>query len=611
MSIDVVSRSSRCLISVPCYCTIFVLLAGCAAMPPANNTNVAAVDTGLSVLSTSEAVVNTSDGGIVTGSAGTSSPAISATASPNAGETDHDPEPSDDGSEVLDTRVDDPGLAIPDLSDIGEEILESTAPDIWPRVRQGFSLPDGNHPRVLSHVRWYAKHPDFLDRTFERARPFLHFVVTRLEERGVPLDIALLPVVESAYQAFAHSRASASGIWQFIPDTGRRYGLKISWWYDGRRDFMAATDAAISYLQDLNKMFGGDWLLALAAYNSGEGTVARAIERNRRRGKRTDFWSLKLPKETRSYVPQLLAIRHIVSDPAAYGYVLQEIPDTAYLTSFDAGAQIDLALAADLAGLTLQDMFRLNAGLLHWVTDPDGPHRITVPIPHAEALAAGVNMIAPATMRAQWQRHLVAKGETLDMLAQHYRTTPQMLADLNELQRDAPRVGQALLVAVSRSEINDDERIFAARLRGSPAFINNPVPTKKFYRVAKGDTLSSIARRFNAKPSSIAKWNRMTSKSILRVGQKLVVWTNAREAKEPVVASQVDRAPRVTKASAPGQATRYVVRRGDTLTQIAQRFKVSISKLLAWNPGALGRDRILRPGQRITVFVESAEGANS
>lgn len=538
-------------------------------------------------------------------------PTALATPALDATEPDTEPEPSDDGSDVLDNRVDDPALVIPDLSGIGEEILESTAPDIWPRMRQAFTIPGGHHPRVLPHVRWYAKHPDFLDRTFERARPFLHYVVTRLEKRGVPVDLALLPVVESAYQAFAHSHARASGIWQFIPDTGRRYGLKISWWYDGRLDFIPATDAAISYLQDLHKMFGGDWLLALAAYNSGEGTVARAIERNRRRNKPTDFWSLKLPKETRSYVPQLLAIRHIVANPAAYGYTLQEIPDEAYLTTYDAGTQIDLALAADLAGLTLQDMFRLNAGLLHWVTDPDGPHKITVPIPHAEALAGGIAMIAPATLRAQWQRHLVTQGETLDNLAQRYRTTPEMLVELNEVQRHSLRAGQALLVAVSRTEINDEERVFAARLRGSSAFPNSPIPEKTFYRVAKGDTLSSIARKFNTKPISLAKWNRMTGKSILREGQRLVVWRNARTPKEPLVASIVDRPTRNTKATDSGHAKRYVVRRGDTLTHIALRFKVSIAKLLAWNPESLGRNRVLRPGQRIKVFVEKAEAEDA
>lgn len=538
-------------------------------------------------------------------------PLALATPALDATEPDTETEPSDDGNDTLDNRVDDPSLVIPDLSGIGEEILESTAPDLWPRMRQAFTIPGGHHPRVLPHVRWYAKHPDFLDRTFDRARPFLHYVVTRLEKRGVPVDLALLPVVESAYQAFAHSRAHASGIWQFIPNTGRRYGLKISWWYDGRLDFIPATDAAISYLQDLHKMFGGDWLLALAAYNSGEGTVARAIERNRRRNKPTDFWSLKLPRETRSYVPQLLAIRHIVADPAAYGYTLHEIPDEPYLTTYDAGTQIDLALAADLAGLTLQDMFRLNAGLLHWVTDPEGPHKITVPIPHAEALAGGIAMIAPATLRAQWQRHLVTQGETLDSLAQRYRTTQEMLVELNEVQRHTLRAGQALLVAVSRTEINDEERMFAARLRGSSAFPNNPIPEKTFYRVVKGDTLTSIARKFNTKPISLAKWNRMTGKSILRVGQRLVVWRNARTPKEPIVASLVDRPTRNTKAADSRQAKRYVVRRGDTLTHIAQRFKVSIAKLLAWNPGSLGRNRVLRPGQRITVFIDKAKAEDA
>ena len=221
--------------------------------------------------------------------------------------------------------------------------------DLWARIRSGFRLPSPDNPAVDAEVDWFVRNQGFIERTINRAQPYLYHIVEQVEARDVPSEIALLPVVESAFQPFAYSPARAAGIWQFIPETGRRFGLRQSWWYDGRRDVIASTRAALDYLTALQEQFGGDWLLAIAAYNCGEGNVARAIQENQRRGLPTDFWSLPLPDETRSYVPRLLAFSRVVSDPGAYGLQLASIPNAPYITRVSIDGPIDLNVAAGVA----------------------------------------------------------------------------------------------------------------------------------------------------------------------------------------------------------------------------------------------------------------------
>ena len=230
-------------------------------------------------------------------------------------------------------------------------------------MRAGFMLTDVDHPAVDTETRWFARHPDYLDRTFKRGERYLHHIVTEIEARKLPLELALLPIVESAFNPVAYSRARASGLWQFIPATGRRYGLKQNWYYDGRRDVLAATTAALDYLEFLAAEFDGDWLLAVAAYNTGEANVARAIRKNLAAGKPTDFFSLKLPRETRAYVPKLLAMRRLVQDPAAHGLAFAPIPNKPYFVKVDVGGQIDLHVASELAELAKEEMLAVESSV--------------------------------------------------------------------------------------------------------------------------------------------------------------------------------------------------------------------------------------------------------
>ncbi|MEE8321243.1 MAG: transglycosylase SLT domain-containing protein, partial [Gammaproteobacteria bacterium] len=307
----------------------------------------------------------------------------------------------------------------------GNEIVAAgkDTDDLWQKIRQGLSLSRQTEKRsVQGKIAWYARNQDYIDRVAERAAPYLYYIIGEIEKRNMPIELALLPVVESAYQPFAYSPSRASGIWQFISSTGKQYGLKQNWWYDGRRDIIAATDAALNYLQKLHKEFDGNWQHALAAYNSGERNVGRAIRRNRKAGKPIDFWSLRLPRETRGYVPSLLAVAEIVANPAKHNITLKKIPNEPYFTAVNTGSQIDLATAARLAGQSMDDIYTLNPGFNRWATDPKGPHRLLIPIGKAQQFKQDLAQL-PVSERITWKQHKIQKGETLGQIADRYHTS--------------------------------------------------------------------------------------------------------------------------------------------------------------------------------------------
>ena len=465
--------------------------------------------------------------------------------------------------------------------------------DIWQRLRAGYALPHSNHQRVEQSVRYFAGHPAYVQRVAQRAAPYLHYILEAVQSRGMPAEIALLPVVESAYRPFAYSPGRAAGLWQFVPGTARHFGLKQNWWYDGRRDVVASTKAALTYLDRLHGMFG-DWLLALAAYNAGEGTVQAAVRRNERRGEPTDFWHLDLPAETRGYVPRLLAVRDLFERPDHYGVALPDVPDKPYLDVVDVGSQIDLALAAKLADMSMQEIYQFNPGYNRWATAPNGPHRLILPLANAEHLRSGLEEL-PKDKRIQWRRHRVSSGESLISIAKKYRTTVSMLKDVNGMHGSMIRAGQHLIIPIaseplSHYALSQGQRKAALRSR-------NRHGQKHIYRVRPGDSFWDIARRFDVSVAKLTKWNGMAPGDILRPGQKLVVWT---------------RGGTVAAASYTGPANRkqsvhYTVRQGDSLYRIAQRFNVSVESLRRWND--LTKGRYLQPGQRLHMEVDVTEQA--
>jgi len=471
---------------------------------------------------------------------------------------------------------------------------ETQAPaDIWQRVRSGFQLQNIDHPRVKNDLNWYAKHQTYLDRTFSRADPYLYHIVEQIEARGMPMELALLPVVESAFQPFAYSHGRAAGIWQFIPGTARRFGLKIDWWYDGRRDIKAATTAALDYLEVLNKRFDGDWLLALAAYNSGGGTVSKAIRKNKKRGKGTTFWDLKLPRETQGYVPKLLAISGIVANPEQHSVVLKTIENKPQLTEVNIGSQLDLAIAAEMADLTLEQLYTLNPAFNRWATSPDGPHLLLLPIEKADGFKEKLAQL-PKQQRVKWVRHRIKNGQTLGHIAQQYKTTVKTIQTANKIRGNTIRAGNYLIIPAASQALNNYALSEEQRLQSKQNI--NRGGSKIQHVVSQGDTFWDIAMAHKVSVRTLASWNGMAPRDTLRPGQKLVIWSKAQNASSSAPAGN-------PMAKAMTRKINYKVRNGDSLARISQRFNVSVSKLKKWNPRST-KGKYIQPGQRLVVYVD-------
>ena len=479
-------------------------------------------------------------------------------------------------------------------SSLKAENSENEAPkpitNLWDRVRSGFSLDlTVDNPRITSQLNWYKRHQDYLDRVTDRSSRYLHFIVEETEKRNMPLELALLPIVESAFDPFAYSHGRAAGMWQFIPSTGRIYGMKQTWWYDGRRDIYASTHGALDYLNNLQKQFKGDWLLALAAYNSGSGTVKRAIRRNKKVGKNTDFWSLKLPRETRAYVPKLIAIAKLVADPQKYNVSFKPLKNESVFAAVDTGTQLDLAQAADMAGISIETLYLFNPGFNRWATDPKGPHRLLLPNENVAQFNQALTQLPPEE-RLTWSRYKIKKGDTVSTIAKRHSITPSLLRSINNIKKNRIRAGDTLLIPTS-SKGNTYYSLSAnERLKNSQASYNKRTSAQKItYTVQAGDSFWEIAKKYKVGVRKLAKWNGMAPTDPLRVGKKLVIWSKA------VGQAATDRSI-VRKVN-------YKVRNGDSFARIANKFNVSINQIKRWN-NRLAKLKYLQPGQQVTLFVD-------
>jgi membrane-bound lytic murein transglycosylase D len=399
--------------------------------------------------------------------------------------------------------------------------------DLWSRIRAGYSLAPLDSALIARHEQWFVNNPEYMQAMTERARLYLYYIVEEVGKRKMPLEIALLPAIESAYKPYAYSRAKAAGLWQFIAPTGRLYGLKANWWYDGRRDVMASTQAALDYLEKLRDEFNGDWHLALAAYNAGEGKIARTMEYNRRRGKPTTYQSLSLKPETVNYVPKLIAMANIVASPEKYGVQLVPIPNAPYFTQVDVGSQIDLGVVSRLTDVPLDELQHINPHLNRWATDPEGPHHLLVPAEKKDTLLAGLSNIS-AQERVQWRGHEIKRGETMHDIARQYRVTIEAIRSANSLSSNNLRVGQSLMIPVSSrpllpvvvSAVNSAAPAKPAPSTWSAASGKSPL----VHYVRAGETLWSIARRYGVLVSQIAYWNVLEPSDVLQLGQKLRIF---------------------------------------------------------------------------------------
>lgn len=476
-----------------------------------------------------------------------------------------------------------------ELDELATEISVASEPtdDLFAILRHNFSLDPVMNSRVQAELNWFVKNPSYLNRVFNRAQRYLPFIIDELETRKLPFELALLPVVESAFDPFAYSHGRAAGLWQIIPGTGRRFGIRQNWWYDGRRDAVDSTKGALEYLAYLHDLMDGDWPLAIASYNSGEGNVLKAVKRNRARSQPTDFWNLSLSRETSAYVPRLMALVELVRNPEKYNLDLPELIDEPQFVVADIGSQVDLALAAELAGIELDTLYAYNAGNNRWSTDPAGPHRLVLPIDVADEFTAALAAV-PVQERIRWKRHKVRNGEAISQIAERYNTTISTIRTANNLKGNSIRAGAHLMIPVSTKPL--DEYNLSAEGRREKKQNTVRKGNRIEHIVASGESFWTISRRYNVNMNKLAAWNGTAPRDTLSIGQKLVVW-----ASDSVPASAVSGNGLTRKLN-------YTVRNGDSLYLIASRFRIKINDLVRWNN--IDKNKILRPGQKLTMYVD-------
>jgi membrane-bound lytic murein transglycosylase D len=479
---------------------------------------------------------------------------------------------------------------------------DSEARDVWDRVRAGFAMEGSvDERRVATQLRQLNSSQRHFDMVGTNASPYLHYVVGELESRKMPLELALLPVVESSYNPNATSRSQAAGMWQIIPDTGRRMGLEQNRWYDGRRDVVASTEAALDYLSDLHERFDGDWYLALAAYNTGEGNVERAIERNRRLGKPTDYWSLPLSQQACEYVPKLLALSRVLENPDDHGVSLARIPDKPAIAEVEVDSHVDLRRAATEAGIDGGELLRLNPALRRGMTAPTGSTTLLVPADSKDEFLAALETL-PASAAGPLPQYRVRRGDTLKGIARLHETSTETLRTLNGLRNDRIVAGEYLKLPADAAL---PPEVF-------PTTASVDLDRRGIYHVKPGDNPWRIARQQKVPVETLLALNGLASDAVLKPGQRLHLRASESIAspKKPTRESAARTSSKPsdiasTKQRPATQKLAYKVRPGDSLYRIAGRYKVGVTQLMAWN-GIDKRKPLIRTGQSLVLYVDTS-----
>ena len=442
-------------------------------------------------------------------------------------------------------------------------------PEFWQKVRDGYQLDLSDLPLKVQKQRdWYLENPNYLRIVLKRAEPFIFYVADQLDTAGLPLELVFLPIIESTYDPLAYSPSHAAGLWQFIPSTARQFGLERDRWYDGRRDVVQSTEAAITYLSYLHRRFDSDWLLALAAYNSGEGFVSKSIRRNLREGKPTDFWNVKLPRETRNYVPQLLALASIISDPDKYNVTLPEIPFEPYFGAVQVDHQIALSTIVAVTGVDPSLFTQLNAAYRRSITPPEGTYQILLPRANAKDFRDFINTTNPRTWIPH-KEYIIASGDTLSHIALRFNVPVSSIKKRNGLLGDRLTIGNTLYIPEGDGEAMVVPKIMRYKTIS--------------HIVISGDTLSSLAIKYGTSVRDLRAQNGLNSE-LIRIGQALDILV-----------------PSASTKSTKLRRLFYTVKSGDSLYLIAKKFSLLISDITRWNK--ISREEYLQPGQKLTLFI--------
>jgi membrane-bound lytic murein transglycosylase D len=449
------------------------------------------------------------------------------------------------------------------------------APDVWDVLRDEFTVShEVTRPEVQEQIRWLVAHPSYLHKVSRQSEPYIYHILAEIKKRKLPGELALVPMIESAYDPFAYSGVGAAGLWQLMPRTGSDLGLKQDWWFDGRRSIGPSTDAALNYLLYLNKYFNGSWILAMAAYDAGEGTIARSIKATTPPGSAVDFWSLAIPRETKVYVPRLLALAEIIKNPGRYKVDLPGIPYLPYFEEVNIGSQIDLNHAAKLAGMSYKELIRLNPGYNHWTTAPYKPFKLLIPTEKVDRFNLNLSNF-PEEKRVSWTKHQVQKGDSLSNIATRYHTTVNLIKQLNQLTSNSVKPNQAILIPSTKNTevIAKTEDPAKSPLIESIAAARNH---RIIHIVQNNDTYQKLQLTYGVTSKEIQSWNKLPVDQPLKKGQQLVIWKTIK------------------------QAVPYIIKSGDSLSLIAKMHQTKVNNIINLNPG-LSKNTPLRLGQKILV----------
>lgn len=449
-------------------------------------------------------------------------------------------------------------------------------PNVWEVLRYEFSL---NHQtsriEVQEQIQWFIAHPGFVQKVCRQSEPYIYHIINEVKNKKLPGELALLPMIESAFDPFAYSVAGAAGLWQLMPLTGKDLGLTQDWWFDARRSIRSSTDAALNYLLYLNNFFNGDWILAIAAYDAGAGTIDRAIKAIPKPERSTSFWGLSVPRETQIYVPRLLALAEIISNPDRYKIVLPEIAYLPYFEEVNIGSPIDLNHAAKMAGISYKELIKLNPGFNRWTTAPNKPFKLLIPTEKVQQFYFNLANL-PQHKRVSWEMYQVKPGDSLDNIAVRHHTTVNFIKQLNQLTSNKLNPNQSILIPSTKNTpvvVNNEPAIAHTPLMHRMTASEN---RRIIHIVQEDDTYDKLVSTYGVGAEEIRAWNKITNNQPLYKGQQLVI---LKKVNQPVY---------------------YVVQKGDSLSSIAQKRHTIIERILALNP-ELKRNTPLYFGQKIFV----------